>query len=429
MKDIPILLPDVSQPKWAMPHHFLNLFKWNGLDSNLKILTSSFEISGRTAYILNLNNQYRLDYDLAKKKSPKNPCVYEAFDEKIWLEIEKKNGILVLDSCVKALVARDDIAAGLLRGIAAARIDPNRVFVINCNLRSSSLFHEKYLCQLDQKPTILDFDSCFWLLSGYNKLSAENESALKEREISITSNLLKSRSCKFVSFNGRMRPHRFYVVLWLLANGLFDSGKISFLGYTTKSDMRAHLLKLRYPEYETSMKSFDDLISRLPITLDVSLEASQKGDAFKTSLPWISQPSELYDQSWFSIIVDTSFDPKDYLFLTPIAFKSFMNFSPFVYFGNCGALKRMKALGFRTFSPLIDESYDELSDPNTRMEKALNEVRRLCYMTGNQLREMYLELLPILTHNYWHFYQHAPAKAESVLESEILNPLGFTPSA
>ena len=31
---------------------------------------------------------------------------------------------------------------------------------------------------------------------------------------------------------------------------------------------------------------------------------------------------------------------------------------PFIVYGNVGTLKELKRMGFRTFSPFIDESYD-----------------------------------------------------------------------
>lgn len=424
-----IVVPDPSQPKWAMPEHFLNLFAWN----KLELLTSTTRDPGKLdagsskpIYALNLNNQYRLDKDLALSKSANNNYVYEAFDKQVWAEVEKRNGVLLLDSAVEALDCRGDIAAGLLRGIERESINPNRVVVLNNNLRAHGLFERKYLSALKDRPHIVDFDSCYWLMVGLNQMTNDTRERIEKRAQSASS-ARSSRSKKFVSFNGRLRPHRFYILLWLFAQGYFDDGLISFLAYN-QGGREFNLERLKqglrhYPEYDETIKYADDFAALLPISLDVSLEESQMSAAYKRTLPWRSQSSEHYDNAYFSIIVDTNFHEQDFLFITPIAFKSFMNFSPFVYFGNSGALRRMRELGFETFSPLIDESYDDVADAKERMKLAFEQVRRLNALSSARLAEFYNELWPVLEHNYWHFHRDAPAQAGAVLERNLLGPI------
>lgn len=432
MRTLPLLLPDATQPKWAKPEHLLNLFEWNGLGQRLEISqTPRFSATGRPAYALNLNNQYRVDRELAAKKAPGNPCVYDAFDDALWREIERQDGMLILDCAVEAMISREDIAQGLLAGIEKQRLDPARVCVLNCNLRSPVLFEQQFLSSLPRKPKLVGFDTCFWLLAGFNRMTAENEGALLARHQAVERSLGSLRPYKYVSFNGRLRPHRFYVVMWLLARGLFEHGRLSFLAYDSQvrphdlDKLRRYLIRMGYPSVEETIGSFDALVERLPMSMDVSLEESQASAAYKRTLPWRSQAAQFYDEAYFSIVVDTEFQRSDNLFLTPIAFKSFMNFSPFVYVGSAGGLQRMRELGFKTFSPWIDESYDALDDPMERMSAALVQIQKLSAMPKPQLQEMYAAMWPALSHNFWNFHRDAPNRAESVLESELLAPMGL----
>lgn len=430
MTCLPVMLPGADKPKWARPEHFLNVFQWLGLGSHVNVSTGVPPvINGRPAYVLNLNNQYRLDWELANKKAANNPCVYDALDIDLYNEVVRRDGMLVLDSSVEALMPRPDIAAGMFRGFERANIDPSRVAIIGCNLRAAPVFAERFFGSNASSPRIVDFDTCFWLIAGLNRETKQNSEALATRARRVETSRAASRPFKFVSFNGRLRPHRFYVVLWLLANGLLEQGQLSFLAYdakarpTDQSQLRDLLIRSGYPDVLDVIPWFDRLVERLPITIDVSLEESQASAAYKRTLPWRSQPSEHYDSAWFSVVVDTDFLGDDCLFLTPIAFKSFMNFSPFVYFGNSGALKRMRELGFRTFSPWIDETYDSVLDPFERMRLALQEIRRLCLLSHEQLREMYNELWPTLAHNYWHIHRDAPARAQNGIENSLLKPI------
>jgi hypothetical protein len=429
---LPIIVPSTVYPKWARPEHFLNLFEWNGLASRV-LVTSETEDAGseRPIYAINLNNQYRLDRTLASKKAAGDVCVYDAFDRKVWEKIERRNGVLLLDSAVEPLICRDDIAEGLLSGLEKEGIDPERVALLNNNLRARSLFEERYLGRLDRRPKIVDVDCCFWLLSGFNRMTDSNRDALTFRAEAVERSRSALRERKFVSFNGRLRPHRFFVVLWLLARGCLEDGLLSFLAYESKSrpgdltGLKRALEKTGYPEFEDVKSSFDELIQRLPISIDISLEDSQRSAAYKRTLPWRSQSGALYDDAYFSIVVDTEFHNSECLFLTPIAFKSFMNFSPFIYFGNHGALRRMRELGFKTFAPTIDESYDDIADFRLRMKGAFQEIRRLCSMSQMELSELYQNLWPVLEHNYWNFYRDAPARAAGAFNRDLLGKMGF----
>ncbi len=184
-----------------------------------------------------------------------------------------------------------------------------------------------------------------------------------------------------------------------------DQGFVSLLGYSggappTADQLRASIA--RYRDTELVDPVIPQFLEQLPMKIDVGLEESWHNAAYIQVLPWISPQAEPYDQSYFSIILDTSFDDGDMLFLTPIAYKSFMNFSPFVYFGNQGALAELHRLGFQTFSPFIDESYDDIADSGDRLHAGLAELDRLISMSKSDLADIHAALWDRLTYNFWH---------------------------
>ena len=73
---------------------------------------------------------------------------------------------------------------------------------------------------------------------------------------------------------------------------------------------------------------------------------------------------------------------------------------PFVIFGTAGQLKAFKQLGYKTFDLVIDESYDDIEDKETRWHKALDSMSKLSLQ--DPLR-VYERLKPILEHNKKHF--------------------------
>ena len=423
MNTVSTLAGQHSSPRWSYPHHFENLFLWNGLDKR-----GPGAINGEpdNCYVLNLNNQYRLDKILAGKKGS-GVCIYDAIEPEVWNSIERESGYLVLDMAVECLFTRQDIAEGIIRGIQDYAIDPERVVIVNSNINSENYFNEQFFNALPKRPKIIGFDSCFWLISGINKETHENSPNLQMRHAAAKSGLNIQRGKKFVSFNGRHRPHRFYVILWMLENGLLEESHVSFLGYqshtyASASELTTHYLAKQYPHSDTLACQAGHLLDRLPLSIDVSLEESQAASAFRKDLAWMSQSKTVYDDAYFSVVIDTEVSD-DNLFLTPIAYKSFMNLSPFVYFGNPGALEHMRRLGFKTFSPYIDESYDQETNWRTRMKLALDEINKLGSMSMHSLQELYAELWPILEHNYWHFYREAPRTFVNSFQKEVFEPL------
>jgi superfamily II DNA/RNA helicase len=56
-------------------------------------------------------------------------------------------------------------------------------------------------------------------------------------------------------------------------------------------------------------------------------------------------------------------------------------------------------MGFKTFEPFINESYDNEVHSGKRMGMIVDEVERLCSMSFGELSYIYKKLIPILKHN------------------------------
>ena len=104
--------------------------------------------------------------------------------------------------------------------------------------------------------------------------------------------------------------------------------------------------------------------------------------------------------TWVTIISEASFgDSEHECFLSEKTFKPIACYHPFIIVGNKNSLYRLKELGYKTFSPFIDESYDTL---NTwpRMEAITKEITRINRMSLTDKVEWFHNLKPILDYNY-----------------------------
>ena len=75
------------------------------------------------------------------------------------------------------------------------------------------------------------------------------------------------------------------------------------------------------------------------------------------------------------------------LFLTEKATKPMAHRHPFVLLGPAGALAALRALGFRTFAPTVDERYDRLLDGRLRLDAVLAEVERLLTLNASHWQQ------------------------------------------
>ena len=106
--------------------------------------------------------------------------------------------------------------------------------------------------------------------------------------------------------------------------------------------------------------------------------------------------------------------------LTEKTFKAIALEMPFVLIAPAHSLAYLREYGFRTFSPYIDETYDTIEDPVSRIEAATRVLLEIQARSAAAQREFWHNILPIVEHNYNHFYSGG---FESVLWAELTEML------
>ena len=150
-----------------------------------------------------------------------------------------------------------------------------------------------------------------------------------------------------------------------------------------------------------------DLLNKLPLYVDLKSFERDDGTPISGYSAW---SQDLYDNTFFSYTYNTFATSNDTIYLTEKIWKDIMCFHPFLLVSNYGSLKKLKDLGYKTFSPHIDESYDDEKDFDKRSKMLLSEVDRLCEMSITQLLDWYVKQADVLIHNFKHFVKLNPAK-------------------
>ena len=93
--------------------------------------------------------------------------------------------------------------------------------------------------------------------------------------------------------------------------------------------------------------------------------------------------------------------------LTEKTFKAIALEMPFVLVAPAGSLSYLREYGFKTFAGIFDESYDLETDDMRRIEKVTDLLKDLNNLSVAERQQIHQACLPIVEHNYNHFYRGA----------------------
>jgi len=113
------------------------------------------------------------------------------------------------------------------------------------------------------------------------------------------------------------------------------------------------------------------------------------------------QISQVLDKVDFTIIVEAylSYSSLSYPLITEKTFRSIGAQKPFVVVGQMHTLKKLHSLGYKTFHPLIDESYDNEKDDFLRFLKAVKSALKIIELDQTTFDNFLTSIQPIFNYN------------------------------
>lgn len=192
---------------------------------------------------------------------------------------------------------------------------------------------------------------------------------------------------------GTRRPHRDFVMLnlqkheRLLNNSIVNYRDVFTGGFVNQqSQMVADL--------------FGDLELAWPyVSSNLNPEWEVSGRIEKSISPFL--PFEMYRNTWYTAVCET-LNTGDQFFLTEKTSKPLFAKRLFVMFSSRYHLKNLKALGFETFSDVVDESYDHEELDTYRYQMAFDQMLSLSQQNPQHVLS---KVTPILEHNHNRMWQ------------------------
>jgi hypothetical protein len=205
----------------------------------------------------------------------------------------------------------------------------------------------------------------------------------------------------FVSFNHIIAHHRSYrisLLARLIYHDVIDRGQISW-----HNDLQKTLNEIENPFNFLSERSRSLCRDTLIRCKDLPWKLDDVSSSGNLSAYFGNKQYQIWQHSLLHVVNETVFyQPK--LHLTEKIFKPIVAQRPFILVAAPGNLQYLKSYGFKTFDTWIDESYDDIQDPDQRLDLIAQEITRFSRMSLHQLRQVYQEMRSILEYNKAHFF-------------------------
>ena len=133
---------------------------------------------------------------------------------------------------------------------------------------------------------------------------------------------------------------------------------------------------------------------------------------------WLSNFAEATDSLIYVPTETVYFGRRTHL--TEKTFKAIALEMPFVLAAPAGSLEYMREYGFRTFSDVFDESYDQETNDIQRIEKIVKLLKDIDSLSVRERQQIHRACLPAAEHNYHHFYHGG---LTDILWPELINML------
>jgi hypothetical protein len=207
----------------------------------------------------------------------------------------------------------------------------------------------------------------------------------KAAQIQAALNHKTQRPYEFLFLNGRLRPHRKALIDNLRVRGMLDhalwtnlSGHVEMAFTSQLKTFKTEPIRLLPPEYE-----IERAVSHLSL---VPESGFVKHELFGNTWGDAIVNHRCYTDTWFSVVTETIYD-YPHTFRTEKIWKPVLMAHPFVVAANPGYLRDLRNAGFRTFHTLIDERYDQIDCPSTRIERIIDTVRGISQMGAAEFWE------------------------------------------
>ncbi len=202
----------------------------------------------------------------------------------------------------------------------------------------------------------------------------------------------------FLSLNLRPRQHRTLLIGMFEKHGLIDQSYFSYAGLRHGERLTGMLDQNHLQALDLDQSIYERLEARMS---DFVLDHDQPESIVDVvyDIGNHDTVAPFYHDSLVSVATETTFHTH-IMAVTEKSFKGIKYKSPFILLGAQGLLQNIKDLGYQTFEEFWDEGYDDIHNPNKRLQRVVQICKEIDGWSEAERREFRHKVKPILEHNY-----------------------------
>jgi hypothetical protein len=345
------------------------------------------------SYVVNKNLD-DADYWMIQFSDPNSFVVYPIeilVPEDFLKRVKNRDAYLILDNAYEAFYA---IVDSVYEHVVKKYDIPPEQIIISSGNYDLVTYVKDYAAKINQSELKVDYFN-YWEWHTYSYY-------MNLRQKWIDTLAIKDYPKKFLFLNRRWRPHRTAMLALLFDQELASQGHISFKKADDNPDWHSAVMTAANYYRDTEIvevlkRQSEPIKNSLPLDLDdLFLDPfNDRNMMFNTTM------DTYYKDTYFSIVSETTSDRFGIgRFFTEKIFKPIALRHPFLICGTDKTLEALRQLGYKTFSGLIDESYDLEPVEAKRFQMVAAEARRLSNLQGAELEYFLTEAKKICWDNY-----------------------------
>ena len=284
---------------------------------------------------------------------------------------------------------------------------PKEQILLAFNSMNAQEVYESWFPAEDRRLQVMSWPFVM-VASSYHYTICDPSQRLSISQFESTRDIKRSHYFLFKIRN--TRPHRVALLYKMANEGLLEKTDWSCL-----TPIRFNKGEVDFINEKYNFNLDNEIISMLCSLLPRSL-SSEKGTVHSHVSAWTDKHTDAHRNSYLYICTET-FCHGEHKSLTEKIFKPIANFQPFIFVAYPKALALLKNLGFKTFSPFIDERYDDEQDEVKRLQLIYKEIDKIAKMSAEEIHEWFWNMKDILIHNHTHLltlHQQEPKSLELI---------------
>jgi hypothetical protein len=320
---------------------------------------------------------------------------WKFISKKALAEIQNNRGVILIDYSMEPFISLDYHKL-LHTCLKESGISPKSIYIAVNSFNAKQLY-ENWFSAEDRMYNIINTPFCLEHSSYYYSQSLDRN----ENKVITLNKFLSTkdvvRDNYFLMKIKAPKEHRLKTLILLTDDSLINLGDWSFSGEQNFSKTEGYKNAIRNLNLKNRAQ-VEELLDRGQHNLK-----SEENCLFNDINAWTDEDYAPHLSSYFDICFESFFYiESEAISLTEKIFKPIINFQPFIYVATKGSLQVLRDLGFKTFEPFIDESYDQELDNDKRLFMAYEQIKRLCLMSKQKIHEWYWGMQDILIHNHQH---------------------------